>query len=158
MNIIEGNIRATGKKFALVVARFNSFVVESLVEGAIDALERHGEVNEQDITLVRVPGAYELPIAAKKLAEKNKYDAIIALGAVIRGGTPHFDFVAGECNKGLAQVSLEYGIPVSFGVITTDSIEQAIERSGTKAGNKGAEAAVGALEMVNVLANIEGAE
>jgi 6,7-dimethyl-8-ribityllumazine synthase len=154
MNIIEGNIRATGKKFALVVARFNSFVVESLVDGALDALERHGEVNDQDITLVRVPGAYELPIAAKKLAEQNKYDAIIALGAVIRGGTPHFDFVAGECNKGLAQVSLEYGIPVSFGVITTDSIEQAIERSGTKAGNKGAEAAVGALEMVNVLANI----
>jgi|TARA_R110002167_G_scaffold38470_9_gene119849 6,7-dimethyl-8-ribityllumazine synthase len=158
MNIIEGNIRATGKKFALVVSRFNSFVVESLVDGALDALERHGEVNEQDITLVRVPGAYELPIAAKKLAEQNKYDAIIALGAVIRGGTPHFEFVAGECNKGLAQVSLEYGIPVSFGVITTDSIEQAIERSGTKAGNKGAEAAVSALEMVNVLANIEEAK
>lgn len=158
MNIIEGNMRATGKKFAIVVSRFNSFVVESLVDGALDALERHGEVNEQDITLVRVPGAYELPIAAKKLAEKNKYDAIIAIGAVIRGGTPHFDFVAGECNKGLAQVSLEYGIPVSFGVITTDSIEQAIERSGTKAGNKGADAAIGALEMVNVLANIEGAE
>lgn len=158
MNIIEGNIRATGKKFAIVVSRFNSFVVESLVDGALDALERHGEVNTQDITLVRVPGAYELPIAAKKLAEQNKYDAIIALGAVIRGGTPHFEFVAGECNKGLAQVSLEYGIPVSFGVITTDSIEQAIERSGTKAGNKGAEAAVGALEMVNVLANIEEAK
>jgi len=158
MNIIEGNIRATGKKFALVVSRFNSFVVESLVDGALDALERHGEVNEQDITLVRVPGAYELPIVAKKLAEQNKYDAIIALGAVIRGGTPHFEFVAGECNKGLAQVSLEYGIPVSFGVITTDSIEQAIERSGTKAGNKGAEAAIGALEMVNVLANIEEAK
>lgn len=158
MNIIEGNIRATGKKFALVVSRFNSFVVESLVDGALDALERHGEVNDQDITLVRVPGAYELPLAAKKLAEQNKYDAIIALGAVIRGGTPHFEFVAGECNKGLAQVSLEYGIPVSFGVITTDSIEQAIERSGTKAGNKGAEAAVGALEMVNVLANIEEAK
>jgi 6,7-dimethyl-8-ribityllumazine synthase len=158
MNIIEGNIRATGKKFALVVSRFNSFVVESLVDGALDALERHGEVNEQDITLVRVPGAYELPIAAKKLAEQNKYDAIIALGAVIRGGTPHFEFVAGECNKGLAQVSLEYGIPVSFGVITTDSIEQSIERSGTKAGNKGAEAAVSALEMVNVLANIEEAK
>jgi 6,7-dimethyl-8-ribityllumazine synthase len=158
MNIIEGNFRATGKKFALVVSRFNSFVVESLVDGALDALERHGEVNEQDITLVRVPGAYELPIAAKKLAEQNKYDAIIALGAVIRGGTPHFEFVAGECNKGLAQVSLEYGIPVSFGVITTDSIEQAIERSGTKAGNKGAEAAISALEMVNVLANIEEAK
>jgi 6,7-dimethyl-8-ribityllumazine synthase len=158
MNIIVGNIRATGKKFALVVSRFNGFVVESLVDGALDALERHGEVNEQDITLVRVPGAYELPIAAKKLAEQNKYDAIIALGAVIRGGTPHFEFVAGECNKGLAQVSYDHGIPVSFGVITTDSIEQAIERSGTKAGNKGAEAAVSALEMVNVLANIEEAK
>ncbi|MFT6778388.1 MAG: 6,7-dimethyl-8-ribityllumazine synthase [Paraglaciecola sp.] len=158
MNIIEGNIRATGKKFALVVSRFNSFVVESLVDGALDALERHGEVNDQDITLVRVPGAYELPIAAKKLAEQNKYDAIIALGAVIRGGTPHFEFVAGECNKGLAQVSLEYGIPISFGVITTDSIEQAIERSGTKAGNKGVDAALSALEMVNVLANIEEAK
>lgn len=158
MNIIEGNIRATGKKFALVVARFNSFVVESLVDGALDALERHGEVNDQDITLVRVPGAYELPIVAKKLAEQNKYDAIIALGAVIRGGTPHFEFVAGECNSGLAKVSLEYGIPISFGVITTDSIEQAIERSGTKAGNKGAEAAISALEMVNVLANIEEAK
>ena len=158
MNIIEGNIRATGKKFALVVSRFNSFVVESLVDGALDALERHGEVNDQDITLVRVPGAYELPIAAKKLAEQNKYDAIIALGAVIRGGTPHFEFVAGECNKGLAQVSYDHGIPVSFGVITTDSIEQAIERSGTKAGNKGAEAAISALEMVNVLANIEEAK
>ncbi|MFQ3196792.1 MAG: 6,7-dimethyl-8-ribityllumazine synthase [Paraglaciecola sp.] len=154
MNIIEGNIRATGKKFALVVSRFNSFVVESLVDGALDTLERHGEVNTTDITLVRVPGAYELPIAAKKLAEKGTFDAIIALGAVIRGGTPHFEFVAGECNKGLAQVSLDYGIPVSFGVITTDSIEQAIERSGTKAGNKGAEAALGALEMVNVMANI----
>ena len=158
MNIIEGNVRATGKKFALVVSRFNSFVVESLVDGALDVLERVGEVNEQDITLVRVPGAYELPIVAKKLAEKQKFDAIIALGAVIRGGTPHFEFVAGECNKGLAQVSLEYGIPVSFGVITTDSIEQAIERSGTKAGNKGAEAAMGALEMVNVIAQIEEAE
>jgi 6,7-dimethyl-8-ribityllumazine synthase len=154
MNIIEGNIRATGKKFALVVSRFNSFVVESLVDGALDTLERHGEVSDDDITLVRVPGAYELPIVAKKLAEKGGYDAIIALGAVIRGGTPHFDFVAGECNKGLAQVSLEYGIPVAFGVITTDSIEQAIERSGTKAGNKGAEAALGALEMVNVVDQI----
>ena len=157
MNIIEGNVRATGKKFALVVSRFNSFVVESLVDGALDTLDRVGEVNEQDITLVRVPGAYELPVVAKKLAEKKKYDAIIALGAVIRGGTPRFDFVAGECNKGLAQVSLEFGIPVAFGVITTDSIEQAIERSGTKAGNKGAEAAMGALEMVNVMAQIEGA-
>jgi 6,7-dimethyl-8-ribityllumazine synthase len=155
---IEGNIRATGKKFAIVVARFNSFVVESLLDGALDTLDRHGEVNTDDITVVRVPGAYELPIVAKKLAEKQKYDGIIALGAVIRGGTPHFDFVAGECNKGLAQVSLDFGVPVAFGVITTDSIEQAIERSGTKAGNKGAEAALGALEMVNVISAIEEAK
>lgn len=151
MNIIEGGMRATGKKFAIVVSRFNSFVVEHLVEGAVDALERHGEVNQDDITVVRVPGAYELPLVAKKVAASGQYDAIIAIGAVIRGGTPHFDFVAGECNKGLAQVSLEFSIPVAFGVITTDSIEQAIERSGTKAGNKGAEAAISALEMVNVL-------
>ncbi|TDF39792.1 6,7-dimethyl-8-ribityllumazine synthase [Alteromonadaceae bacterium M269] len=157
MNVIEGNVRATGKKFAVVVSRFNSFVVESLVDGALDTLERHGEVNSDDITVVRVPGAYELPVVAKKLAEKGKYDAIIALGAVIRGGTPHFDFVAGECNKGLAQVSLEFGIPVSFGVLTVDTIEQAIERSGTKAGNKGSEATLGALEMVNVIDMIEGA-
>lgn len=152
---IEGGIRATGKKFAIVVSRFNSFVVESLLEGAIDALDRFGEINSDDITVVRVPGAYELPIVAKKLAQQQKYDAIIALGAVIRGGTPHFDFVAGECNKGLAQVSLDATIPVAFGVITTDSIEQAIERSGTKAGNKGAEAALSALEMVNVLSAID---
>ncbi|ALS99212.1 6,7-dimethyl-8-ribityllumazine synthase [Lacimicrobium alkaliphilum] len=157
MKVIEGNVRATGKKFALVVSRFNSFVVESLVDGALDVLERVGEVNEQDITLVRVPGAYELPVVAKRLAEQGSFDAIIALGAVIRGGTPHFDFVAGECNKGLAQVSLEFGLPLAFGVITTDSIEQAIERSGTKAGNKGAEAAMSALEMVNVLDQIKGA-
>ncbi len=156
MNIIEGNLRATGKKFALVVSRFNSFVVEHLVDGAIDALERHGEVNEQDITIVRVPGAYELPLAAQKLAASGKYDGIVALGAVIRGGTPHFDFVAGECNKGLAQVSLQHSIPLAFGVITTDTIEQAIERSGTKAGNKGAEAALTALEMVNVVDQIAG--
>ena len=156
MNIVEGNIRATGKKFAIVVARFNSFVVDHLVEGAIDTLERVGEVSEQDITVIRVPGAYELPLVAKKAAESEKFDAIIAIGAVIRGGTPHFDFVAGECNKGLAQVSLEHGIPVAFGVITTDTIEQAIERSGTKAGNKGSEAAHSALEMVNVIDQLPG--
>ena len=155
MHIIEGNMRATGKKFAIVVSRFNSFVVESLLEGAVDTLDRLGEVGSDDITVIRVPGAYELPVAAQKIAQSNKFDAIIALGAVIRGGTPHFDFVAGECNQGLAQVSLEYNIPVSFGVITTDSIEQAIERSGTKAGNKGAEAAMGALEMVNVMDAID---
>ena len=151
MNVIEGNIRATGKKFAIVVARFNSFVVESLLEGALDTLERHGEVNPDDITVIRVPGAYELPLAAKKVAEKGGFDAIIALGAVIRGGTPHFDFVAGECVKGLSQVGLDAGVPVAFGVLTVDTIEQAIERAGTKAGNKGAEAAMGAIEMVSVI-------
>ena len=154
MNVIEANFDAKGKKVAIVVSRFNSFVVESLLEGAIDALKRHGNVDDNDITVIRVPGAYELPVAAKRVAQKGGFDAIIAIGAVIRGGTPHFDFVAGECNKGLAQVCLDSGIPVSFGVITTDSIEQAIERAGTKAGNKGAEAALGALEMVNVLAQI----
>ncbi|MBU2917411.1 6,7-dimethyl-8-ribityllumazine synthase [Psychrosphaera sp. F3M07] len=154
MNIIEGNFRATGKKFAVVVSRFNHFIVDSLLDGALDALDRHGEVSDEDITVVYVPGAYELPVAAKKIAKSGKYDAIIAIGAVIRGGTPHFDFVAGECNKGLANVSLEFDIPVAFGVITTDSIEQAIERAGTKAGNKGGEAALSALEMVNVMAQL----
>lgn len=154
MNVIEGNFHAQGKKFAIVVSRFNSFVVESLLEGAIDALKRHGAVDDSDITVVRVPGAYEIPVAAKHIAKKENFDGIIALGAVIRGGTPHFEYVAGECNKGLAQVSLDFGIPVSFGVLTVDSIEQAIERSGTKAGNKGAEAALSALEMVNVLGQI----
>ncbi|MFT6269768.1 MAG: 6,7-dimethyl-8-ribityllumazine synthase [Alphaproteobacteria bacterium] len=155
MKVIEGNIRATGKKFAVIVSRFNSFVVESLLEGALDTLDRHGEVNPDDITVIRVPGAYELPIVAKKVAVSGKFDAIIALGAVIRGGTPHFEFVAGECNKGLAQVSLDATIPLAFGVLTVDTIEQAIERSGTKAGNKGAEAALSSLEMVNVLAAID---
>lgn len=151
MNIIEGSFNAAGKKFAIVVSRFNHFIVDSLLEGAIDALKRHGNVSDDDITVVRVPGAYELPVAAKRIAKKGDFDAIIAIGAVIRGGTPHFDFVAGECNKGLAQVAMEFDVPVAFGVITTDSIEQAIERAGTKAGNKGGEAALSALEMVNVL-------
>ena len=146
---IEGNIRATGKKFAIVVARFNSFVVESLLEGAIDALVRQG-VAESDIEIYRVPGAFEIPLAVKRVAATKKYDAVIALGAVIRGGTPHFEYVAGECTKGLGVVSLEYGLPVAFGVLTVDTIEQAIERSGTKAGNKGAEAAMSVLEMVNL--------
>ena len=154
MNVIEGNFNAQGKKFAIVVARFNSFVVESLLEGAIDAIKRHGSVNDDDITVVRVPGAYEMPVAVKKVAAKKEFAAIVALGAVIRGGTPHFEYVAGECNKGLAQVALDYELPVSFGVLTVDTIEQAIERSGTKAGNKGGEAALSALEMVNVLEQI----
>jgi len=154
MNIIEANFKASGKKFAIVVSRFNSFVVERLLEGALDALKRHGDVADSDITIVKVPGAYELPIAAKRLAQKGEFDAIIALGAVIRGGTPHFDFVAGECNKGLAQVAMEFTLPVAFGVITTDTIEQAIDRAGVKVGNKGAEAALSAIETVNVLAKI----
>ena len=154
MEIIEGSFAAQGKKFAIVVSRFNSFIVESLLEGAIDALKRQGNVADDDITVVRVPGAYELPVAAKRIAANGQFDAIITIGAVIRGGTPHFDFVAGECNKGLAQVAMEFTTPVAFGVITTDSIEQAIERAGTKAGNKGAEAALSALEMVNVLSQL----
>jgi len=151
---LEGELLVRKSRFALVVTRFNSFVVESLLEGAIDALKRHGAA-ETDMQIIRVPGAFEVPLAVKRLAAAKEFDAVIALGAVIRGGTPHFDYVAGECTKGLAQVSLEYGIPVSFGVLTVDTIEQAIERAGTKAGNKGAEAAMSAVEMVNLLRQIE---
>jgi 6,7-dimethyl-8-ribityllumazine synthase len=154
MNVIEANFDASGKKIAIVVSRFNSFVVDRLLEGAVDTLIRHGNVADDDITVVKVPGAYELPLVAKKAANCGKYDAIIAIGAVIRGGTPHFDFVAGECNKGLAQVCLDSEIPVSFGVITTDTIEQAIDRAGLKVGNKGGEAALSALEMINVLSQL----
>ena len=154
MNVIEANFDAKGKRFAIVVSRFNSFVVDRLLEGAVDTLIRHGNVADDDITVIKVPGAYELPLVAKKAANSGKFDAIIAIGAVIRGGTPHFDFVAGECNKGLAQVCLDSEIPVSFGVITTDSIEQAIDRAGLKVGNKGGEAALSALEMVNVLSQL----
>lgn len=145
---------ARGARFGIVLGRFNSFIGEPLLEGAIDTLVRHG-VNEADITVVRVPGAHEIPLAAKRMAKSESYDALVALGAVIRGATPHFDFVAGECSKGLAQVGMEYEIPVGFGVLTVDSIEQAIERAGTKAGNKGGEAALAALEMVNVLKAID---
>lgn len=148
--IVEGDFLAVTAKFVIIVARFNGFLVESLLEGAIDLLIRQG-VNDNNITVVRVPGAFEMPLVAKKIAEKKECDAIIALGAVIRGGTPHFDFVAGECASGLARVSLEEKIPVTFGVLTTDTIEQAIERSGTKAGNKGADAAISALEMVSLM-------
>lgn len=151
MKVIEAGIAAPGKKFALVVSRFNHFVVDSLLDGAVQALKHYGQVTDDAITVVKVPGAYELPLVAKKLAASGDYDAIIAIGAVIRGGTPHFDFVAGECNSGLSRVMHEFNLPVANGVITTDTIEQAIERSGTKAGNKGAEAALSALEMVNVL-------
>lgn len=149
MNTIEGNFSAVSGNFAIVVGRWNSFVVESLLDGAIDALRRHG-VSEDSITVVRAPGAFEIPLVCQKVAATEKYDAIIALGAVIRGGTPHFEYVAGECTKGLAQVSMQYSVPVAFGVLTVDSIEQAIERAGTKAGNKGEEAAMSALEMVSL--------
>ncbi|QYJ85183.1 6,7-dimethyl-8-ribityllumazine synthase [Shewanella mesophila] len=155
MNVVQGNIESKNAKVAIVISRFNSFVVESLLDGAVDTLKRFGQVEDDNITIVRVPGAVELPLAARRVAASGKFDGIIALGAVIRGGTPHFDFVAGECNKGLAQVALEFDLPVSFGVLTTDTIEQAIERSGTKAGNKGGEAALGLLEMVNVLQELE---
>lgn len=151
---IEGSLTVQNARFCLVVARFNSFVVESLLDGAIDALKRHG-ASEADITVVRVPGAFEMPLVLEKLAAKRDYDAIVALGAVIRGGTPHFDFVAGECVKGMAQVTLKHQVPIAFGVLTVDTIEQAIERAGTKAGNKGAEAAMSAVEMVNVLRQID---
>ncbi len=151
---IEGDLRVHNARYCLVVSRFNSFVVESLLAGAVDALERHG-AEESDLTIVRVPGAFEMPVVIERIAAKGGYDAIVALGAVIRGGTPHFDYVAGECVKGMAQVSLKYGLPVSFGVLTVDTIEQAIERAGTKAGNKGAEAAMSAVEMVNLLKQID---
>ncbi|MAM87789.1 6,7-dimethyl-8-ribityllumazine synthase [Allohahella sp. A8] len=148
---LEGSlIVAPEARFVIVAGRFNHFVVDSLVQGAIDTLRRHG-VAEEAITVVKVPGAYEMPLVVKSIAEHQKPDAIIALGAVIRGGTPHFDFVAGECSSGLARIALDSGIPVAFGVLTVDSIEQAIERSGTKAGNKGEEATLSALEMVSLL-------
>lgn len=150
---IEGQLVLRNARIALLVSRFNSFVVESLLEGAVDTLKRHG-AEEADLHIVRVPGAYEMPIAAKRLAASQRYEAIVALGAVIRGGTPHFEYVAGECTKGLSQVSLQHDIPIAFGVLTVDSIEQAIERAGTKAGNKGAEAAMSTIEMINVLREI----
>ncbi len=146
----EGALRADNARYCLVVSRWNSFIVESLEKGALDALKRHG-AEDADLSIVRVPGAFEMPVVIERLAAKGGYDAIIALGAVIRGGTPHFEYVASECVKGMAQVSLKHGLPVTFGVLTVDTIEQAIERAGTKAGNKGAEAALSAIEMVDLL-------
>lgn len=151
---IEGDFGATNATFALVVARFNSFVVDSLQAGAIDALVRHG-VAEKNITIIKVPGAFELPMIAKQAAASGKFSAIIALGAVIRGSTPHFDYVAGECAKGLGQVGMTHDLPVVFGVLTVDSIEQAIERAGTKAGNKGADAAMTAIELCSLLRKLQ---
>lgn len=152
--IIEGNMTVRDARFCLLVSRFNSFIVEQLQAGAIDTLVRHG-ATLADIEVVKVPGAFEMPLAAQRLAAKNKYDAVIALGAVIRGGTPHFEYVSGEVTKGLASVSLQSNTPIAFGVLTVDSIEQAIERAGTKAGNKGAEAALSAIEMVNLFKVID---
>jgi 6,7-dimethyl-8-ribityllumazine synthase len=147
--VVEGELQGQGMKFAIVVSRFNSFITERLLDGSLDALRRHG-VEDKSISVFRVPGAFELPLAVRKAAGQ-KVDAVIALGALIRGGTPHFDYLSSEVTKGVAQVMLETGIPVSFGVLTTDTVEQAIERAGTKAGNKGAEAAQSAIEMVNLL-------
>ncbi|MBL8601823.1 MAG: 6,7-dimethyl-8-ribityllumazine synthase [Myxococcales bacterium] len=145
---VEGNLIAQNLKVAVLASRFNHFIVDRLVEGALDALRRHGAA---EATVVRAPGAWELPLVCKRLVESKKYDAVIALGAVIRGSTPHFDYVAAEVSKGLAHVSLDAGVPVAFGVLTTDTIEQAVERAGTKAGNKGWEAAVSVIEMANLL-------
>ncbi len=146
---IEGDLQGQGLKVAIVASRYNSFITDRLVEGAMDALRRHG-VQEKDITLVKVPGSFELPLAVRR-ASTGKVDAVIALGALIRGGTPHFDYLSAEVTKGVAQVMLESGVPVTFGVLTTDTIEQAIERAGTKAGNKGFEAALSAIEMAKLL-------
>lgn len=153
INVIEGDFTQCTGSYALIVSRWNSFVVESLKDGALDTLRRHG-IKDDAITIYYAPGAFEFPLVAQKLAATGKFDAIIALGAVIRGGTPHFEYVAGECTKGLAQASMAAGVPISFGVLTVDSIEQAIERSGTKAGNKGVEATLTALEMVSLLGKV----
>ncbi len=147
--LIEASLNAGGKRFAIVVSRFNDFISEKLLSGAIDAIVRSGGA-EKDIAVVKVPGSFEIPLVAKKLAEKGKYDAVICLGAVIRGSTPHFDYVSAEVSKGVAAAGMETGVPVIFGVLTTDTIEQAIERAGTKAGNKGWDAAIAAIEMANL--------
>lgn len=148
-NVIQGNLTTNNEKFCIIISRFNEFIGSKLLSGAIDELVRHG-IKEETIDVVWTPGAFEIPVIAKKVAKSGKYDAIITLGAVIKGATGHYDFVAGEVSKGIAQVSLETGIPVIFGVLTTDNLEQAIERAGTKAGNKGSEAAKAAIEMANL--------
>ncbi|MHB8427730.1 MAG: 6,7-dimethyl-8-ribityllumazine synthase [Acidiferrobacterales bacterium] len=147
---IDGELNARGARFGIILGRFNSFIGDRLLEGALDTLVRHGADRAQ-VEVVRVPGAYEMPLAAKVMAASRKYDALIALGAVIRGATPHFEYVAGESSKGLAQVMMQFDVPVAFGVLTVDSIEQAIERAGTKSGNKGVDAAMSAIEMTNLL-------
>ncbi|MEW5747125.1 MAG: 6,7-dimethyl-8-ribityllumazine synthase [Nitrospirota bacterium] len=149
MKIIEGELQAKGLTFGIVVSRFNDFITSRLLDGAVDALVRHG-AQEEDLEVVKVPGAFEIPLAAKRMAAKGAYNAIICLGTVIRGATPHFEYVAGEVSKGIAAASLETGVPIAFGVITSDTIEQAVERAGTKAGNKGWDAAITAIEMAQV--------
>ncbi len=152
---VEGNLNAGGLKFALVVSRFNHFITDRLLEGALDALRRHG-ADEDGLSVFRVPGAFEMPLVAKKVAASRQYDAVICLGCVVRGSTPHFDFVAAEASKGIALASLETGVPIAFGVLTTDNLEQAIERAGTKSGNKGWHAALSAIEMANLLKEMQG--
>ncbi len=149
MKVIQGELQAKGLKFAIVVSRFNDFITGKLLDGAVDALMRHG-AKDEDVDVVKVPGAFEIPLAAKKVAEKGSYHAVICLGTVIRGATPHFDYVAAEVSKGVASASLDTGVPIAFGVLTTDTIEQAVERAGTKSGNKGFDAAVTAIEMAQV--------
>jgi 6,7-dimethyl-8-ribityllumazine synthase len=153
MKVVQGELQAKGLKFAVIVSRFNDFITGRLLEGAVDALLRHG-TKEEDIDVIKVPGAFEIPLAAKKAASKGAYNAVICLGTVIRGATPHFDYVAAEVSKGVATVSLETGVPIAFGVITSDTIEQAVERAGTKSGNKGFDAAMTAIEMAQVLKKI----
>lgn len=152
--VYEGNISGEGKKFGIIVSRFNDFISDRLLGGALDALSRHG-AKDENIDVIKVPGAFEIPLMAKKIADGKKYDALICIGAVIRGSTPHFDYVSAEVSKGIAQVSLESGIPVIFGVITTDTLEQAIERAGAKAGNKGWSAAVSAMEMASLMDSVK---
>jgi len=152
--IIEGELLVRDLRFAVVMTRFNEFVVEALLRGALDALRRHGATDKQ-IEIVRVPGAFDLPVVARKLALSRRFEALIALGAVVRGETPHFDYVAGECASGLARIALESGVPIAFGVLTTDTMEQAVDRAGGKAGNKGADAALAALEMANLLRRLD---
>jgi len=153
MNIIEGNLSCSNNKFAIVVSRFNEFIGQKLLDGALDCLKRH-ECLDKNIDVIKVPGAFEIPLTASKLAESKKYNAIICLGAVIRGATPHFDYVAGAASQGILEASLKYNIPISFGVLTTDNIEQAIERAGAKSGNKGWDAAITAIEMANLLTKL----
>ena len=149
MKVIQGELQAKGLRFAVVVSRFNDFITGKLLEGAVDALVRHG-AKEEDIDVIKVPGAFEIPLTAKKVASKGSYNALICLGTVIRGATPHFDYVAAEVSKGVATASMETGVPMAFGVLTTDTIEQAVERAGTKSGNKGFDAAMTAIEMAHV--------